>query len=174
MSKIENNALGAVGEHQALSRLLLFGYQAAITNLSIENAANTDILCRNADGRFAAIQVKTTRKDSFLIGISHSKFYDQDGNVDMAKGRKFLETKIVGPWVMVHVGGSEECPTFKFFVLSRTQIIDLIYSNEEWYLTGYNLSKFDVVPYMLCKAFRAYIVHLYINYMFPAPSCYLL
>ena len=141
MSKIENNALGAVGEHQALSRLLLFGYQAPPPNLSIENAANTDILCRNADGRFAAIQVKTTRKDSFLIGISHSKFYDQDGNVDMAKGRKFLETKIVGPWVMVHVGGSEECPTFEFFVLSRAQIIELIYSNEEWYLNGHKRTK---------------------------------
>lgn len=141
MSKIENNALGAVGEHQTLSRLLLMGYQAAITNLSIENAANTDILCRDHDGRFAAIQVKTTRKASFLTGISHSKFYDHDGNIDMAKGRKFLETKIVGPWVMVHIGGLEECPTFKFFVLSRAQIIELIYSNEEWYLNEHRRTK---------------------------------
>lgn len=68
MSKIENNALGAVGEHQTLSRLLLMGYQAAITNLSIENATNTDILCRDDKGRFAAIQVKTTCKNSFLTG----------------------------------------------------------------------------------------------------------
>lgn len=141
MSKIENNALGAVGEHQTLSRLLLMGYQAAITNLSIENATNTDILCRDDKGRFAAIQVKTTCKNSFLTGISHSKFYDPNGNIDMRAGRAYLEHKIVGPWAMVQVCGSSDCPTFKFFILSRAQMIELIYSSEKWYLEGHNRTK---------------------------------
>lgn len=141
MTKIENNALGAVGEHQTLSRLLLLGYQAAITNLSVENAANTDILCRDDKGRFAAIQVKTTAKDSFFTGIHHREFYDASGNIDMAKGRKFLESKIVGPWVMVQKSGPDNLPSFKFFVLSRSQMIELIYSNEEWYLKGFNRTR---------------------------------
>lgn len=43
MIDINNNALGAVGEHQTLSRLLLLGYQAAITNLSVKNDESADI-----------------------------------------------------------------------------------------------------------------------------------
>ena len=38
---------------------------------------------------------------------------------------------------MVQVGGTDSCPSFKFFVFSRKQIIEMIYSNEEWYLTGF-------------------------------------
>ena len=137
MANIRKNALGAVGEHQTLSRLLLLGYQAAITNMSVKNTANTDILCRDSKGDFAAIQVKTTSADSFNTGITHKEFYDDNGNIDLIKGKKYLEEKIVGPWVMVQVVGSDSCPSFKFFVFSRKQIIEMIYSNEEWYLTGF-------------------------------------
>ena len=56
MIDINNNALGAVGEHQTLSRLLLLGYQAAITNLSVKNDESADILCRDTKGKFVAIQ----------------------------------------------------------------------------------------------------------------------
>ena len=38
---------------------------------------------------------------------------------------------------MVQVGGTDTCPTFKFFVFSRKQIIEMIYSNEVRYLTGF-------------------------------------
>ncbi len=133
--------LGAIGEHQTLSRLLLLGYNAAITNLSVENTESTDILCYDNKGRFCAIQVKTTSQDNWKTGISHKEFYDDKGKIDLAKGRKFLEHKVVGPWVFVQVGGSSVFPTFKFFVLSRSEVIDMICSNEEWYLTGYNRKK---------------------------------
>lgn len=138
MAQIQKNSIGAVGEHQTLSRLLLLGYQAAITNLSVQNTESTDILCRDDKGRFAAIQVKTTLDNSFQTGISHKVFFDEQGNLDLAKGRKSLEKKIVGPWVLVQVGGTQVCPTFNFFVLSRLQVIELIYSNEVWYLTRFN------------------------------------
>lgn len=141
MDKIPNNILGAIGEHQTLSRLLLLGYQAAITNISVKNTAKTDIFCRDDCGRFAAIQVKTTFAESFNTGILHKEFYDANENFDLVKGRKFLESKIVGPWVMVQIGGNKKSPNFKFFVLSRSQIIEMIYSNEVWYLTGYHRTK---------------------------------
>lgn len=138
MTDLPTYVLGAIGEHQTLSRLLLLGYNAAITNLSVENTESSDILCRDSKGRFCAIQVKTTSKDNWLTGITHKEFYDGNGNIDLAKGRKYLENKITGPWVFVHVGGSSVLPEFNFFVLSRSQVIDIIFSNEEWYLTGYN------------------------------------
>lgn len=123
MIDINNNALGAVGEHQTLSRLLLLGYQAAITNLSVKNDESADILCRDTKGKFVAIQVKATKGDSITVGFSHKEFYDANGNLDMAKGKAFLEAKIVGPWVLVQVTGSADFPTFKFFILSPSQIL---------------------------------------------------
>lgn len=60
MANINRNNLGAIGEHQVLSRLLLLGYQAAITNMSVDNMENIDIFCRDSQNRYAAIQVKTT------------------------------------------------------------------------------------------------------------------
>ena len=141
MANLPTYVLGAIGEHQVLSRLLLLGYNAAITNLSVMNAESTDILCRDSKGRFCALQVKTTAEDNWKTGISLKEFYDNNGNIDLAKGRQFLEKKIVGPWVFVQVGGSSDFPTFNFFVLSRSEVIELIYSNEKWYLTGYNRKK---------------------------------
>lgn len=141
MIDLPTYVLGAIGEHQTLSRLLLLRYSAAITNLSVENAESTDILCRDFKGRFCAIQVKTTTKDNWITGISHKEFFDDYGQIDLVKGRKFLENKIVGPWVFVHVGGSSVFPEFNFFVLSRSEVIELIFSNEKWYLTGYNRKK---------------------------------
>lgn len=141
MANLPTYVLGAIGEHQVLSRLLLLGYNAAITNLSVENTESTDILCRDYKGHFCAIQVKTTAEDNWKTGISHKEFYDDNGQIDLAKGRQFLEKKIVGPWVFVQVGGSSVFPTFDFFVLSRSEVIEMIYSNEVWYLTGYNRKK---------------------------------
>lgn len=72
----------------------LLGYNAAITNLSVENTESTDILCRDRKGRFCAIQVKTTFEDNWKTGIYHKEFYDDKGQVNLAKGRNFLETKL--------------------------------------------------------------------------------
>lgn len=141
MKQLPSYILGAIGEHQVLSRLLYLGHSAAIVNLSVENAEGIDILCRNKDGKNCAVQVKTTAKNNWLTGISHKEFYDDNGNIDLAKGRLFLEKKIVGPWVFVHVGGNAVVPTFRFYVLSRSEVIEMIYSSEEWCLTGYNRTK---------------------------------
>lgn len=150
MIDINNNALGAVGEHQTLSRLLLLGYQAAITNLSVKNDESADILCRDTKGKFVAIQVKATKGDSITVGFSHKEFYDANGNLDMAKGKAFLEAKIVGPWVIVQVTGYADFPTFKFFILSPSQIRELIYDSEKWYLTGHNRAKLPNASGRIC------------------------
>lgn len=138
MAKLPANVLGAIGEYQTLSRLLRLGHNAAITNLSVENTESTDILCRDVNGRFCTIQVKTTAENNWKTGITHKEFHDANGQIDLAKGRKFLEDNIVGPWVFVQMGGSEIYPTFRFFILSRPEVINMIYRNEEWYLTEVN------------------------------------
>lgn len=141
MAYINKNNLGAIGEHQVLSRLLLLGYQAAITNMSVDNMENIDVFCRNSENCYASIQVKTTAANDINVGISHRKFFDDNGNIDLSAGLKYLESKIVGPWVMVQVSGTPTNPDFKFFVLSRKQVIEIIYDSEKWYLTDFNRKK---------------------------------
>lgn len=85
MATLPTYVLGAIGEHQTLSRLLLLGYNTAITNLSVENTESTDILCRDRKGHFCAIQVKTTSEDNWKTGISHKEFYDEYGQIDLQK-----------------------------------------------------------------------------------------
>lgn len=141
MANINRNNLGAIGEHQVLSRLLLLGYQAAITNMSVDNMENIDIFCRDSQNRYAAIQVKTTLANDINVGITHRKFFDNNGNVDLSAGLEYLESKIVGPWVMVQVSGTDSDPLFKFFIMSRKQVIEMIYDSERWYLTDFNRKK---------------------------------
>lgn len=141
MANINRNNLGAIGEHQVLSRLLLLGYQAAITNMSVNNMENIDILCRDSNNHYAAIQVKTTMANDFNVGICHKRFFDEQGKIDLATGLKYLESKIVGPWVMVQINGTDMNPIFKFFVMSRKQVIKMIYESEKWYLTDFNRKK---------------------------------
>ncbi len=137
MGTITKINLGAVGEHQVISRLLLMGYHAAILNMAVNNFKNVDIFCENDNNQHAAIQVKTTRSNSFNLGITHKEFFDVNGNVDLAKGLKYLEKKIVGPWVFVQLIGTDEDPQFKFFILSREQMIKMTYDSEKWYLTAF-------------------------------------
>ena len=137
MANISKNNLGAIGDYQVLSRLLLLGYQAANINMAVNNMKNVDLFCQDSTGRYTAIQVKTTRAKDFNVGITHDKFYDSNGNIDLAAGLKYLETKITCPWVMVNVDGPELNPSYRFFILSRQQVIKMIYESEKWYLTDY-------------------------------------
>ena len=38
---------------------------------------------------------------------------------------------------MVQVSGSNTDPLFKFFIMSRKQVIEMIYDSERWYLTDF-------------------------------------
>ena len=142
MKNISNQNKGAIGEYIVLSRLLLLGHDAAIANFTVNNVNGYDIFCRNNKiGMIRTIQVKTTTGGAFHVGMSHAPFFDKEGKVDMAQGRRFVESKIDSPWIFVDVSGTELQPVFRFFILSRKQIIDLILASEEWYLTGYQRNK---------------------------------
>lgn len=38
---------------------------------------------------------------------------------------------------MVQVSGTDTDPSFKFFIMSRKQVIEMIYDSERWYLTDF-------------------------------------
>jgi hypothetical protein len=133
---INNQNKGAVGEHLVAARLLILGHDASITNFTVNNSKSFDLFCRHEkSGNIVPIQVKTTSSANFHTGITHEPFFDDNGNVDMAKGRQFVEQKIICPWVFVDVSGDAEKPNIRYFVLTRQQVIDFICITEEWYLT---------------------------------------
>lgn len=137
MFELNNQNKAAIGESLVLAHLLLLGYDAAITNFTVKNSKSFDIFCREDKGNIVPIQVKTSSCQSFHIGMTHASFLDKNGKVDMINGRKAVEEKVICPWVFVDISGTPKDPKFRFFILSRKQIIDIICSSEEWYLTGF-------------------------------------
>ena len=54
-------------------------------------------------------------------------------NCKQAANRDFLENNIKGPWVFVHVKELESL-SVDFYILTRKQLIDLVYGLHHWYL----------------------------------------
>ncbi len=126
-------------------QLLLLGHNVANTNFTVKNTAYYDLLCQKNGSRKAyPIQVKTTFNDSFRTGLTHDDFMDNDGYFDEIKGRKRTEEKVQCSWAFVLVDGAEITPLYKIFVLTRQQVIDLIFESEYWYLTDCGRVKPDV------------------------------
>jgi hypothetical protein len=133
---INNQNKGAIGEHLVAAHLLILGHDASITNFTVHNSKSFDLFCkRKGSDQIVAVQVKTTTYADFHTGLTHEPFFDEKGNVDMVKGRKYVEQKVTCPWVFVDISGTEAMPQIRYFVLSRQQVIDFICITEEWYLT---------------------------------------
>ena len=125
----ENQRLAAIGENMVIIRLLQLGVDAINANNIHTNFARVDILCPNDSG-FTTVQVKTSDEKSpnFPTGLS----------ISQAEDRSMIEKAVIGPWVFVHTHGEGSQMTFDFYILSRKQMIDLIYESNRWYVNGYN------------------------------------
>lgn len=121
----KKSRIGAIGEHMAAAQLMLQGFDAVNANLSINNMEGIDLICINEKGESALVQVKTTeKKGGFPVGMSIKNVLD----------KKYVEDHVHGPWIFVRVLGQYPNQTFKYFVLSRKQVIDLIYESNDWYV----------------------------------------
>lgn len=136
MSKLSNQAKGAIAEHYIVMRLLARGYVASNVNFSVKNSEAADILCSNEKfNKIVAVQVKSSfdSSKSFNIGLSHEDFC-VDGVFDDNKALLALEQKIVCPWIFVYVDTSADIPSFRTFILKREQVIKLAFESEKWYI----------------------------------------
>lgn len=116
--------LGAIGEHLVATHLLANGWDAILANMSISNVAKYDIVCINPKtGDKQLVQVKTSIESNIPIGITLEESVTE-----------VLQSKIIGPWVFVYVEGKGEDKTFRFFVLSRSEMIRLTNDSNDWYL----------------------------------------
>lgn len=126
--KLRKVQLGAIGENMVSVRLLQNGWDAISANQSINNCQSYDIVCVDPEtGNRSLVQVKTSFGNNIPVGMKL-----EDCTIEK------LEKKIIGPWVFVHVAGEGEAMTFKFYILSRSEIIRLIYESNDWYVNKWH------------------------------------
>ena len=130
MKQTDKARLGAIGEHLVTAKLLQHGWDTFNANLSIKNTKSYDlVVCTNSESTATAfVQVKTTVGKSFPVGMT----------IAGARNREVLEAKIVGPWVFVYASGEAEKMQFRYFILTRAQMIRLLKESHDWYVAQWN------------------------------------
>lgn len=107
------------------AQLMLRGYEAINANFSITNMANIDLVCLDEKKHMALIQVKTTTtSEGFPVGMTLAQ----------AKDRSYVEQHVIGPWVFVRMTNDTPDTKFIYYVLSKQQVIELIFQSNDWYL----------------------------------------
>lgn len=128
MAKNDNRIrTGKMGETAVILKLFELGYDAFNLNIEIPNFQNADVMCFNPEtNKYTMIQVKASleKTPNFYTG------FNSDRNGDII-GNKSLDENIVCPWVFVHIYGG----IYKYYILTKEEIIDLIRDSNKWYWT---------------------------------------
>lgn len=129
--KLTNQMKCAIGEQLVSAHLIAHGWPTVNVNSSINNFKGIDLYCQNGidSSEVACIQVKTTFQ-GINSGISIGM------NCKQAADLKYLDKTISGPWVFVHIKDLQSL-SVDFYVLTRKQMIDLVYGLHHWYLYGW-------------------------------------
>lgn len=135
LTKLE---LGTLGENLVLEKLKKFGYDVVNTNTIKNNYKAIDLICTNSkNNQSVGIQVKTSFRSNIPIGMTLENSF-----------RDILDKKIIGPWVFVHINEKEE---FRFFILSKEEMITLTHESNNWYVNEWK-SSFRKNPIKLTNA----------------------
>lgn len=131
--KIDNNTskanLGRIGEFMAVANIMAQEHDAFLANMTINNVASYDLICRNRkNGKVVLVQVKTSWKDNFPVGLKLGNASDDET----------LNKKIIGPWIFIHVDNKQEETKFSFHILSRKEMIELTKLSNDWYVNHWN------------------------------------
>lgn len=119
--------LGAIGEHLVAIELLAKGWDAILANMSINNTQSYDIVCiKPGSTETKLIQVKTSVEKNIPIGLKLKDAITET-----------LNKKIVGPWVFVYFEKKQDEYEPHFFVLSRTEMIELANDTNHWYINDW-------------------------------------
>ena len=125
----QNARLGAIGESYVQMRLMQQGWDAFNANSTYNNYKSVDIICLRPEDakirkpRTALIQVKTTKGKSFPLGFT----------IDQCLDMYFLKERVIGPWAFIAVDSENDTSTFRCYVLTRNQVIELAYKAHDWY-----------------------------------------
>lgn len=131
LKDLSTQQIGAIGENAVIVQLLLQGWDAANANTFVKNCATLDLFCRNPHTNVVVpVQVKVGTTDNIDIGCNLGQ--TQDGS---------FAKKVCGPWVFVRLGELNGKPTFRFFILSASEIRELAQRSQYWYINAYRRTK---------------------------------
>ena len=126
--------VGAIGENLVVAKLMQQGWDAFNANCTIKNYKSIDIVCLNADlkesdelwwkPRTSLVQVKTSVQNNIPAGFS----------IQEALNKDYLQQMVKGPYVFVSAKPIENGYAFRYFIISRTQFIDLLYVAHKYYV----------------------------------------
>lgn len=126
--------IGAIGENLVVAKLMQQGWDAINANCTIKNYKSIDIVCLNADlmesdefwwkPKTSLVQVKTSVQNNIPAGFSIQETLNKD----------YLQKMVKGPYVFVSAKQINDNYSFRFFVISRKQIIDLLYVAHNYYV----------------------------------------
>lgn len=120
---------GAIGEHLVASKLLEYGLDVFMANMSINNTKSYDLLAVIPD----------TLKTYFIqVKFNSTGYFNAGMNIEQVLDKNYLSSRIVGPWIFVD--GSQD-DKYDYYILSREEVIDLLYQGHDWYWNGYTRSK---------------------------------
>lgn len=139
-SQAEKARIGAIGENEVVSKLMQHGWDAFNANCTLKNYKSIDIVClKNAQKNLekpwmpevSLIQVKTSVQKTIPAGFKIKESLQKDT----------LEQQVKGPYVFILADTSKETWSFRYFIISRQQFIELLYAAHNWYKNGYHREK---------------------------------
>lgn len=138
--------LGSIGENLVVAKLMQQGWDAFNANCTIKNYKSIDIVCLNADlkesdelwwkPKTSLVQVKTSVQNNIPAGFSIEESLD----------KKYLESLVKGPYVFVSAKKNKEGFSFRFFILSRCQFIELLHKAHVFYDKKHNGQEVKSAP----------------------------
>lgn len=133
--------IGAIGENMVVAKLMQHEWDAFNANCTIKNYKSIDVVCLNSElkesdelwwkPQTALIQVKTSVQNNIPAGFS----------IDESLDKIMLEKMVKGPYVFVYITNKDNDFSFRYFVLSRKQFIELLYAGHYWYKNQWRRDK---------------------------------
>lgn len=137
LNQFEKARLGAIGENNVVSMLMQKGWDAFNANCSVKNYKAVDVICINSSisesidepwkPKTVFVQVKTSVCNNIPIGFTIGQCYS----------REYLEEYVKGPYVFVVTEKGNNEFKFRYFILSRSQFINLVHESHKFYYDGY-------------------------------------
>lgn len=139
-SQAEKARIGAIGENEVVSKLMQHGWDAFNANCTLKNYKSIDIVCLKSTQKnlekpwmpeVSLIQVKTSVQKTIPAGFK----------IKESLQKNTLEQQVKGPYVFILADTSKEAWSFRYFIISRQQFIELLYAAHNWYKNGYHREK---------------------------------
>ncbi len=126
--------IGAIGENLVVAKLMQKGWDAFNANCTIKNYKSIDIVCLNSDlneneelwwkPKTSLVQVKTSVQTNIPAGFC----------IEEALNKDYLQKMVKGPYVFVSAKPNDSGYTFRYFIISRKQFINLLYLAHQYYV----------------------------------------